>query len=286
MSYLSAMLAPPRFQWDATSGTFQASQSNNCGPTCMSFIGGFYNDKYYSIEALRRTVTGCCKPTQLSEQRDMLTKIGVSAQIYNVASVAALKSIISSGSRPAMLRIYMARVPSTYRGHPFTGWHAVVAIANGSKNGVSGIWVNDPNFSPPGGYRPDPARGHRFYPDWVINSAFVQNQPAYAIVPLHAKPLPSASTPTTGGGLPVKFHPVRKYGTIGAGINVRTGPSTAAPVRYTTTKAVKHYIYGSTLGATWNGSAKWYLWWSPDKGKNASDFDGKWVYVNSTLVRF
>lgn len=193
MTYTTALAAPPRFQWESSSGTFSASQSNNCGPTCMAFIAGFYRDRSYGIEALRRLVVGCCVPTDITAQRDMLYRVGVPAEVYNVASLAALKQILSSGRRPTGLRIYMGRVPYTYRGHSFTGWHEVVAIANGTRNGVSGIWINDPNFSPPGGIRPDPMHGHRFYPDWVINSAFIQPKPAYAIVPVAAKKVTTAT---------------------------------------------------------------------------------------------
>lgn len=194
MGYAIAMDAPPRFQWEANSGSFYASQSYNCGPTCMTFIAGFYrNYSSYGIEATRRLVASCCIPTDITWQRDMLSKRGVPAQIYRVASISALKSLIGTGRRPIGIRIYMGRVPLSIRGHAFTGWHELALIANGFKNSVSGVWTDDPNFSPEGGHRPDPARGHRFYPDSTLNYAFIGLQPAYAVIPISAKP---ASTTT------------------------------------------------------------------------------------------
>lgn len=216
MTYTTALAAPPRFQWEASSGTFNASQSNNCGPTCMAFIAGFYRDRSYGIEAVRRLIVPCCAPVDITDQRDMLFRVGVPAEVYNISSLSALKAILSSGRRPIGMRLYMARVPYVYRGHPFTGWHEVVAIANGTRDGVSGVWIMDPNFSPPGGTRPDPMHGHRFYPDWLVKSAFIDHPPAYGVIPVAAKkivappppapaPPPVAQAVADGDPYPMRF---------------------------------------------------------------------------------
>lgn len=212
MAYNYALDAPPRFQWEASSGTVNQSQSTNCGPTCQTASAGYYrNTASYGIEATRRLIMRCCVPCDITAQRDMLSARGVPAMIYRVASMSALKSLIAGGRRPITIRIYMGRVPLSIRGHLFTGWHALLLLTNGTKNGVSGVWVNDPNFSPPGGHRPDPARGHRFYPDSTLNYAFIGAQPAYAIIPIHAKAAPTATRKY------VKFN-------VGAYVSLRLSP--------------------------------------------------------------
>lgn len=169
-----------RFQWETNSAP---SQSNNCGPTCSSAIAGFYNNDTPGIEATRRLVVGPYVPTTYAQQRDMLVKRGVPAAIYNITSLAQLRTLVSGGVRPVTLFLYMGRIAASVRGHSFTGWHAVVCRGWGYHNGVRGFWINDPNFSPPGGVRPDPTGGNRFYSDAVLQYAFIENSQHYALVP-------------------------------------------------------------------------------------------------------
>jgi hypothetical protein len=122
----------------------------------------------------------------------MLNRRGVPAVIYDITSLKQLHTITDTGTRPVILALYMARVPASVRGHSFTGWHAVVV----RKGVTGGFWVTDPNFSPPGGVRPDPTGGKRWYSDAVIQSAFLDNDQHYAIVPNAAKYIPPPP-PTT-----------------------------------------------------------------------------------------
>lgn len=256
-----ALDATPRFQWETNSGTTDASQKFNCGATCMAFILGYYKNYLPGIEALRRSVTSCCAPIDITDQRDMLTLHGVPAQIYRVATLANLKSLISTGRRPVGLRVYMAYVPYTYRGHTFTEWHEITAIANTSVGGTSGIVMNDPNFSPPGGYRPDPQKGHRFYPDWVVQQAFINHQPAYAVLPIEPKYIPPpppppapAPAPSTvradGDPYPMRFRRITTGNdrfvarTIRSGKPIRTGALVTSTTMLTTKEDTAFSVFG------------------------------------------
>lgn len=284
MAYNYALDAPPRFQWEANSGTANASQSTNCGPTCQTMIAGYYrNTANYGIEATRRLIMRCCIPCDITKQRDMLTARGVPAQIYRVASISALKSLISTGRRPIGLRMLMSRVPPSIRGHSFTGWHEVVAIANGFKNGISGVWINDPNFSPAGGHRPDPYRGHRFYPDSTLNYAFIGSQPAYAVMPIHPKAAPGATQY-------VKFNAGVN------GVNLRTAPDgryrNHYAVAYKDSNAAGHRGIRRKSDNAWLGhtSSKRRLY-ATVKGADGRTYfklrikgTGRYEYVNSIFM--
>ncbi len=185
--YTSALQAPPRFQWEASSAP---SAPANCGPTGVAFIAGFYHDATYGIEWVRRLVAPCCRPTYLYEQADMLTRLGIPASLVNVTSLSQLRSLVTGGKRPVILAMQMSRVPVAVRGHTFTGAHTVVCLTTGTKAGVKGFWISDPNFSPPGGIRPDPDHGHRFYSEADMQWAFIYNSQHWAIVPNKPKYIP------------------------------------------------------------------------------------------------
>lgn len=216
MVYTSALSAVPRFQFDSTSGSLEYSQKYNCGPTCATMIAGFYKDAYYGIETTRRLVTGAGKPTTYTEQRDMLIKRGVPATLVSISSLTQLRSYVGSGRRPVILGVEMWKVPAYVRDHPFLGWHAVTVLGVAS----GGFWVNDPNFSPIGGYRPDPDKGHKFWPDWVMQSAFVDAVNSPCILPNSAKVI------YTPAPAPTK---ILKFNTGVNGVNIRTSASTTAP---------------------------------------------------------
>lgn len=198
MTYAIALQAPNRQQWEPSS---QYSQSWNCGPTCVSFIAGFYRDSHPAIEYNRRLIAGMgpyygvgatpgsptygCPartPTNAQQQSDMLTKRGVPNTARQIDGVAQLHGLVDSGRRPTLIGIEMSRVPASVRGHSFTGWHAVVAIAGATVGGVRGFWVMDPNF--PAGA----SESRRFYSDAVMQSAWANNTPRWCVVPNDAKP--------------------------------------------------------------------------------------------------
>lgn len=185
--YASAYAAPKRFQWELNS---KPSQAQNCGPSCITQIAQFYNDRWYGIETTRRLVTPCCIPTNSWEQRDMLIRRGVPCAVRQIDTLAELHGLVDSGRRPVLLGLEMSRVPASVRGHPFMGWHALTFLTRAIVQGQNGFWVTDPNFSPPGGIRPDPQHGTRFYSDGVMQWAFFSNNPRYGVVPNALKPMP------------------------------------------------------------------------------------------------
>lgn len=185
---LDVLKAKKRFQWEANSGTPEHSQSNNCGPTCASMIAGFYNDNHPGIERTRTNAgVPCCRGTTYHEQERMFENRKVGATVVNITSLSQLRDITKNHRRPVTLAVQMGRIPAAYRGHPFEGWHAIVCMAPGTHNGEDGFWINDPNFSPPGGVRPDPSHGKRFYPNWVLQQGFINNSQHWAIVPNKSK---------------------------------------------------------------------------------------------------
>lgn len=184
MRWVEAIEAKPRYQWEDDSAP---SQSDNCGPTCVAHILGYYHDNVPGIEHVRRTVTTCCHPCTYQQQADMLTAGGVPATCVNIDSLAELDDLLDSQRRPVILALYMANIPYSIRGHVFTGWHAVVCRKKVTRNGVVGYLINDPNFSPPGGVRTDPTDGERFYPAWVLQQGFINYYQHWAIVPNRPK---------------------------------------------------------------------------------------------------
>lgn len=186
MTYSSAYAAPKRFQWELNS---KPSQAENCGPTCITQMAGFYKDRWFSIEATRTLVAAQQTPTHAWQQRDMAIARGVPATVRVIESLAELHGLVDSGRRPTLIGVQMSRVPSGVRGHPFEGWHALLVLGRAVVNNANGFWITDPNFSPPGGIRPDPAHGSRFYSDGIIQWAYIANSPRYAVVPNSLKPI-------------------------------------------------------------------------------------------------
>lgn len=265
-SYTSATTSPSRYQWESNS---LWSQSFNCGPTVITKIASFYKDQWYGIEATRKLIYGkgpylvsgygtvygapSNTPTQSWQQADMLRMRGVPCQVRQINSTAELHNLVDSGRRPVLIGIYMARVPSSTRDHPFLGWHAVCVTSGGWRDGVRGFYVNDPNFSPSGGVRPDPDGGRKFYPDWVLQNAWINHSPRYSVVPDRSKAIPTTST-TRGRG--------RLYG---PGCNIRTSMSLTANNIFATSRS-DGYTYRSNGSRLWPNSQTFYfMGWSPDK---------------------
>jgi hypothetical protein len=224
---------PARFQWEDNS---KPSQAENCGPTSMTFIANCYRPGVYmKIEATRQLIRGmgpynigpgwnvggapAGTPTSPAQQRDMLRKRGVPCEIRDIGSVDELHALVDSGRRPVAIGLLMALIDNSVTGHPFRGWHQVVVRAGVTLSGVRGFWIMDPNFSPKGGIRPDPKSGKRFYSDAVIQGAFVNNSPSWAIVPTYLMVMPQP-TPQPAAD-EVKYH--RRMESIGWP-NIRATP--------------------------------------------------------------
>ena len=95
--------------------------------------------------------------------------------------------------------------------------------------------------------------------------------------------LGAAPTPVTvWGGLPVKFRPVYRWGTIGTDVNIRRAPSLSAAVHYHTTVPMKRFMIGTVPGSSFNGTNQWYTFWTPNVYEMR---DGRWIYVHKSLVK-
>ena len=254
MTYTSALQAPKRFQWELSSAP---SKAENCGPTCITFIAGFYKDRWYGIEATRLLVTGSGTPTNAWQQAAMLEARGVPASVREITSTAEMHGLVDSGRRPIVIGVEMSRVPDVFRDHPFLGWHAITLMGRAVVDGTVGFWVNDPNFSPPGGIRPDPDRGMKFYPDWVIASAYISNSPRFAIVPDSAKPLPV----TKGRGR-----------IAGPDCNIRSSMSTTSSTNIYARSARDGYTYRRSDGRRLWSNASTYIFLG---------FSGTWAKVRT-----
>lgn len=186
---------PSRYQFDDTSGTLANSKKFNCCPAVMTAIAQYMNDAgRLGIEATR-TIAGVSqgRPATYVEAQLMLAKRGVRADLAVIDTLAELQALVRKGRRPVGLGIRMSRVPPSVRGHSFLDWHmvacrGVVTRADGTEIGFD---VMDPNFSPPGGPRPDPLGGHRFYSNTVMKFAFIDDERRLAVVPRTPKPRPT-----------------------------------------------------------------------------------------------
>ena len=183
MVWIGATAATPRSQWESSSGSFDYSQRFNCGPTCATFIAGYYHDGKPSIEHTR-TLAGIPRgvPTTYQQQANMLGKRGIPAVLVDVLSLDHLERLVMDGRRPVILALEMGRVPYVTRGYSFSGWHSVVAVKRTTRNGVRGWVLRDPNFQLKSNVR-------RFYSDAVLKYAFIDNWQSWAIVPHEPKKL-------------------------------------------------------------------------------------------------
>lgn len=184
----------PRFQFEASSGSLTMSQTNNCGTTGAAQQIDYYLSRENGatrIEHLREVI-GMARgiPTNAWQQADMCTNMGVPCTVIEITSMDQLTRIVGTeGRRPTGIGILMSRLRANTRGHSFLGWHRITLLKADKRtiNGVPrrGFVYTDPNFNPP--YRPDPKKGHRWINRQELEYAFVQNFPAYAIVPLKKK---------------------------------------------------------------------------------------------------
>lgn len=182
----------PRFQWESSSGTFDCSQSVNCGPTGSTQQADYFRDMDFPIEGTRiRAGVPPCVPTSAGQQAQMLVRRNVDAYAAEIASLHALDLLLADGHRPIGIGVLMSRLHAETRGHPFLGWHRITILKQ-ARRWIGGRLRNgyiytDPNFSPIGGYRPDPKKGHRFITRWELNHAFIENSPRYGIIPKRRK---------------------------------------------------------------------------------------------------
>ena len=188
----------PRFQWDESSGSPDWSQKYNCGPAGATQQADYWEDKHFGIEQTRLLAAGRGRPTTMGEQAAMFyRRTGVGAAVVSLRRMGHLDNLLNR-RRPVGLAVICGRMRARTRGHPFTGSHRITLLKkerrrvrrNGRRVWRAGYVYTDPNFSPPGGHRPDPKRGHRWISrrelDYVL---FGRGAPAYAlaVVPERSK---------------------------------------------------------------------------------------------------
>lgn len=170
-----------RSQWEANS---LPCQSTNCGASCVTFLAKFFRDKLgLKINTTRKLAIPslqCWRGAKYSEQQVMLAKRKVPNVMVRITSLQQLRSLTGSGRRPVILFMNMGRVPRSIRGYNFSLMHSIVCMYPKVESGVSGFRMMDPNFR-------DKALCKRFYPDWVIQQAFLNYSEHYALVPLAVK---------------------------------------------------------------------------------------------------
>lgn len=192
---VTALDFDPRFQWELTSGTFYCSQSVNCGPTGSTQQADAYGHRRgtrkFNIERTRTNAgVPACRPTSADEQTSMLDMRGTAAELVYIDTIRQLNLLLDTDfRRPIGIGVLMSRMTAKTRGHSFEGWHRITLLGRKQKwswrarRRVWGYIYTDPNFSPPGGYRADPDKGHRWISQAALRYAFIENSPRWAIVP-------------------------------------------------------------------------------------------------------
>lgn len=183
----------PRFQFEESSGSLQYSQTNNCGPTGAAQQIDYYLNRrtsgHTAIEPLRAAIgKERGTPTSAWDQMLMLEVKGIPASVVSFTTLKQLNVRLGwNGDRPIGIGLLMSRLKPSTRGHSFLGWHRITLIKRARRlvNGRRryGYLYTDPNFSPPGGYRPDPKKGHRFVTQAELKYAWLDNPAALGIVP-------------------------------------------------------------------------------------------------------
>jgi hypothetical protein len=178
----------------------------------------------------------------------MLTLRGVPSIPVWIDNISQIDNTVGwDGRHPMIIGIEMSRVPYNIKDHPFDGWHAVVVLKRAEKNGVSGYLIMDPNFSLPGGNRPDPDRGKKFYPRWVMDYAFIQNNVRWSVTPALAKKVPQSGHYAAGDPIVDDKLFENELGhsiTIKAGKPIRAGWSIKDRVLKTTDSRAKRRLIG------------------------------------------
>lgn len=204
MTDANAPLAHPvNSQYDPDSAP---NQPYNCGPATVTNVIRCQNGRDYGIEATRNLATSRDgNGTTLAERKVMFERRSVPAEVIH-PSYADLKKLLD-GSRTCEVALLMSKIPLTYRKTSFGGSHSVELLSNAVKNGVSGVYINDPNHHKSRG-----DSGRRFVPDTYMKAAY-EAMGRWGTRPTKARVIPSRTSY------------VRKFRTT-AGVNLRTGPGT------------------------------------------------------------
>jgi hypothetical protein len=213
------------------------------------------------IEDLRRTIAGSGPwnvngrrvygappgtPTTAWQQAEMLRRQGVACAVYSINNPTQLANLVRGGRRPVLLGLNFARVPDSVAGHSFQGWHAIAVLDTYTKNTVSGFLVNDPNFSPPGGPRPDKTGGKIFYPWGTMHYALSDLSANWAVVPTTPKAVVAPKiTEAQEMAFAENIKSVNgRYFDCKAGTILRKGPGNQYPYHYKTERPEKFWLHG------------------------------------------
>lgn len=154
----------PNSQYDPDSAP---NGSVNCGPTTVTNALKFQTGRDWPINDTRRLAkktngTG----TNLAERKIMFGGRGVPAEILHL-SYADMKRHLD-GTRTFDLPILMSKIPLKIRRRPFAGTHSVEALCNAVVNGVSGVYVNNPDYH----RERDFEYSRTFIPDVYLKAAY------------------------------------------------------------------------------------------------------------------
>lgn len=133
---------PAQFQWESTN-----CRSSNCRPTCAAMIAGFYKDRIFTPDTMRRLMGySKCGPTNAPSSVQGLKAAGVPStwgQLYPAELKAKLRQNI-----PVDIAVLYGKIPRDRRyiqDMGFYGSHSVVACKILYKNGVPGLAIRDPD---------------------------------------------------------------------------------------------------------------------------------------------
>lgn len=141
----------------------------NCGPTTVTNVLLFHQDRDYPINETRRLATTANgRGTRSAERKVMFDKRGTPAEVVSLTPSEVRQTL--NGLRTMDMALLMSKIARKVRVRPFRGAHSVAAIGVGRAkcpmHGVveRGLWVDNPDFHASRG-----EVSRYFYPDheWV-----------------------------------------------------------------------------------------------------------------------
>lgn len=210
----------PNSQYDADSAP---NQNVNCGPTTVTNVAKYHVGRDFPINETRRlatTVNGT--GTSISQIKTMLDKRGIPSDVTHLDYVGLKKRL--DGTRTFDVAVLMAKIPLAIRRRAFAGTHSLEALCNAVVGGVSGVYVNNPDFRAP-------ASGRTFIPDQYLKAAF-DALGGWAVIPSKPRVVTSRTAYK------------KKMVAVGA-VNARSGPAVTFARR--TTVASGHQFTSARL---------------------------------------
>jgi len=126
---------PYKSQWDQDA----LSSHNNCGPTCIAMILGFY-DVATTTDAVHTKTGADGGLVTISQLQTAISSYGCKSTVYVGTTPDQLKTLLDSG-QPVMALVHAGSLTSR-QDQGFTGGHFVVVVGYRE----DGYFVNDPDF--------------------------------------------------------------------------------------------------------------------------------------------